>query len=206
MKTGLVLLASYFILTPLFVLLLVFYQLFVHEQGKEIAQAPLAVKAAPAVATVAGASTEIAEIGPAAPTEKEIAAVTYDAKVNALTAFFERYESPLLEYSAYLVTVAEEHGLDYRLLPAIAMQESTLCQKAPKDSNNCWGFGIYGGKVTKFENLGQAIETVSRSMARDYHSKGLTEPADIMTKYTPSNNGEWAENVSYVMGRIGAAL
>ena len=38
-------------------------------------------------------------------------------------------------------------GFDYRLLPAIAMQESTLCRSIPVDSHNCWGWGIYGDKV-----------------------------------------------------------
>ena len=86
------------------------------------------------------------------------------------------------------------------------MQESTLCEKAPQDSYNCWGFGIYGGKVTRFESFEQAIETIARTLSQNYHAKGLIEPVDIMSRYTPSNTGEWADNVSYVMERISAPL
>jgi hypothetical protein len=86
------------------------------------------------------------------------------------------------------------------------MQESTLCLKAPKGTNNCWGFGIYGKKRTSFDSIADAVEVVSKTLARDYHGKGLVEPAEIMTKYTPSNDGVWARNVSYVMERIEASL
>jgi hypothetical protein len=126
--------------------------------------------------------------------------------VDALSAFLSRYDSPLLGYAEEIVNAADKYGLDYRLLPAIAMQESTLCEKAPKDSFNCWGFGIYGKKVTRFDNFSHAIETVSKALAEDYHARGLQDPHEIMTRYTPSNSGEWAENVSYVMGRIAASL
>ena len=86
------------------------------------------------------------------------------------------------------------------------MQESTLCEKAPADSYNCWGFGIYSGKITRFESFEQAIETIARTLSQNYHAKGLIEPVDIMSRYTPSNTGEWADNVSYVMERISAPL
>src|SRR5258706_10887166 len=47
--------------------------------------------------------------------------VTGDARVEKVRAFFRDYGSILANYSDLLVEKADEYGLDYRLLPAIAM-------------------------------------------------------------------------------------
>ena len=129
-----------------------------------------------------------------------------EARIEVLREFFARYNSPLEDFAENIVESADKYGIDYRLLPAIAMQESTLCLKSPKDTNNCWGFGIYDTKKTSFDNLAQGIETVSKTLSEQYHAQGLVEPQDIMSKYAPSNTGVWAENVSYVLSRISASL
>ena len=82
------------------------------------------------------------------------------------------------------------------------MQESTLCKKAPKNSYNCWGFGIYGKKVTRFDNYHIAIETVTKTLATKYKDQGLETPEQIMSKYTPSSNGSWAKGVLGFMERM----
>ena len=128
---------------------------------------------------------------PTADFQLEDQILSKDARVESLRAFLKKHNSPLEDHSEEFVDSAEKYSLDYRLLPAIAMQESNLCKKTPKGSNNCWGFGIYGKKVTKFPNYEEAIDTVSKTLAENYHSIGLTTPEEIMTKYTPSNNGEW---------------
>ena len=73
-----------------------------------------------------------------------------DARITAVENFFSYYKSALTPYAKDVVAAADKYSIDYRLIPAIAMQESTLCKKTPKNSFNCWGFGIYGKKVTKF--------------------------------------------------------
>ena len=196
MKMRLVLLASYFILTPIFIFSLIFYQLFLLHQHSNVS------------GKVLGASTQKVkyEAIPNRSSTTEVKVSASEARVDVLRQFLGRYSSPLEEYSKYIVEVSDRYSLDYRLLPAIAMQESTLCEKAPADSYNCWGFGIYGGKVTRFESFEQAIETIARTLSQNYHAQGLIEPIDIMSRYTPSNTGAWAENVSYVMERISASL
>ena len=116
--------------------------------------------------------------------------------------FFKRYNSPLLPYARIVVSDADKYGLDYRLIPAIAMQESTLCKKAPAGSYNCWGFGIYGRKVTKFSNYPEAIDTVTKTLALQYKNNGLETPEEIMAKYTPSSNGSWANSVNLFMNQL----
>lgn len=128
--------------------------------------------------------------------------ITLDIRVENLRLFFNRHNSPLEPYAQFFVDISEKYELDFRLLPAIAMQESNLCKKAPKDSYNCWGFGIYGKKVTRFSNYEEAIETVARTLFNEYKSKGLITPEEIMSKYTPSNTGSWASSVNLFMNQL----
>ncbi|MBI2613375.1 MAG: glucosaminidase domain-containing protein [Candidatus Levybacteria bacterium] len=125
-----------------------------------------------------------------------------DARIEIVRQFFEKYKSPLVPFAENIVEDADKYGLDYKLLPAIAMQESNLCQKIITDSYNCWGFGIYGKKVTRFESYPEAIDTVTRTLVNNYVAGGLTTPQEIMKKYTPSNNGSWAYSVSYFMNLL----
>ncbi len=125
-----------------------------------------------------------------------------DSRVENLKAFLAKYKSPLEPFSNHIVESSEKYGLDSRLLPAIAMQESNLCKKAPKNTYNCWGFGIYGKKVTSFSGYEEAIETVSKTLAKNYKDIGLVTPEQIMTKYTPSNNGDWAFSVNHFMDQL----
>lgn len=128
-----------------------------------------------------------------------------DARIESVQEFLTRYGSPLAPYAEHIVAASDIYGIDYRLLPSIAMQESNLCKKAPKDSHNCWGFGIYGKKITTFDSYPQAIEAVSKTLAKEYVRKGLTSPGEIMTKYTPSNTGAWANSVSFFMNFLDIA-
>jgi hypothetical protein len=132
--------------------------------------------------------------------------VSQDARLIAVENFFKRYHSDLLPYAQEVITAADKYKLDFRLIPAIAMQESNLCKKAPKDSYNCWGFGIYAKKVTKFDNYTQAIDTVTKTLAKQYKANGLETPEQIMTMYTPGSNGSWAKGVNQFMNQLAINL
>jgi len=126
-----------------------------------------------------------------------------DARVEMIRQFLARYNSPLEEYAELIVSTAEKYNLDYRLIPAIAMQESGLCRRIPQGSYNCWGFGIYGGKVTRFSSYPEAIETVTKTLANKYKEDyGLVTTEQIMSMYTPSSNGSWANGVNYFMDKL----
>jgi len=118
-----------------------------------------------------------------------------DGRAANLKTFFRKYNSPLYDHAETIIRVSDENKFDYRLLPAIAMQESNLCRVIPDDSYNCWGWGIYGDTVTKFNSYDEAIETVGRGIKDHYINEGLTTPSKIMEKYTPSSNGSWAHGV-----------
>ncbi|MFN4213096.1 MAG: hypothetical protein ACK4FL_04025 [Microgenomates group bacterium] len=119
-----------------------------------------------------------------------------DGRVANLKSFFRRYNSPLFDYADLIVAVSDQYHFDYRLLPAIAMQESNLCKYIPENSYNCWGWGIYGDKVTRFSSYEEAIKTVAKGLKEHYLDKGLVTASKIMEKYTPSSNGSWARGVN----------
>jgi hypothetical protein len=124
------------------------------------------------------------------------------SSAEKIRQFLANYNSPLEPYAIDIINSADEYGLDRRLLVAIAMQESGLCKVIPVGSNNCWGFGIYTGHVTRFADYKEGIYTVSKALATRYKKKGLVTPEQIMTMYTPSSNGSWAIGVNRTMGKL----
>lgn len=119
-----------------------------------------------------------------------------DGRVANLKAFFRKYNSPLYDYAEKIVEVSDKYQFDYRLLPAIAMQESNLCRVIPENSYNCWGWGIYGSLVTRFSSYDEAIETIAKGLKNEYIDKGLVTASMIMKKYTPPSQGSWAHGVN----------
>lgn len=124
---------------------------------------------------------------------------TADARVEIVRSFLERYKSPLTPYDQYataLVTSSDRYGLDYRLLPAIMMQESNLCKSSDPKLHNCLGFGIHERGTLGFDTYEEGFDRAARELKANYIDRGLTTPEQIMTKYTPSSNGSWADSVN----------
>ena len=128
-----------------------------------------------------------------------------NARAIILEDFFRGYKSELANFANKFVAVADQYQIDYKLMPAIAMQESNGGKKMPKDSYNPFGFGIYGSKALHFDSFDQAIETVGKTLREDYLDQGLKTPYQIMTKYTPqseSKGSPWAIGVSSFMAEL----
>lgn len=123
-----------------------------------------------------------------------------DARPAILKQYLSLYNSPLISYADKIVQIADKYGLDYRLITAIAQQESNLCKIIPYGSHNCWGWGITGESTLYFDSYEQGIETVTKGLKENYIDKGYITPDDIMTKYTPSSNGSWARGVNTFLG------
>ena len=127
---------------------------------------------------------------------------TGDARPEIVRTFLRRYDSPLATHADYIVDIADEYGIDYRMIPAIAMQESNGCKYIPEDSYNCWGYGIYGDKVLRFSDYKQGIKTVAKGLRSNYLDDGLTTPDTIMARYTPQSRGSWAFAVNHFMEKM----
>ena len=99
-------------------------------------------------------------------------------------------------YSHYMVEVAENYGLDYRLIPAIAMKESGGGNAIPESTHNAWGWE--NGR-TVFPSWEIAIDTVGRTLKTKYVDRGLTTPEEIMPVYAPpqiTTGGKWAKDIN----------
>ncbi|MEX0896102.1 MAG: hypothetical protein WDZ94_04185 [Patescibacteria group bacterium] len=128
-----------------------------------------------------------------------------DARVALVHNFLERYNSPLLNeenFANTLVEIADEHEIDFRLLPSIAMQESTLCKATPENSYNCLGLGVHSQGTWRFESYEDNFKAAARILKENYIDIGLTTPEQIMRKYTPSSNGSWAASVNQWMAEM----
>jgi hypothetical protein len=136
---------------------------------------------------------------PVSDTGLKSAIQTADARALIVANFLKRHDSPLEPYDYFggsLVQIADRYNLDYRLLPAIMMQESNLCKSIPAGSYNCLGFGIHARGTLGFESYEAGFDRAAREIKENYIDIGLTTPEDIMTKYTPSSNGSWAFSVN----------
>lgn len=125
-----------------------------------------------------------------------------DARPQIIKKYLENYNSPLLPYANLIVKTADKYSIDFRLITAIAQQESNLCKIIPYNSYNCWGWGITSVSSLGFDSYEEGIETVSKGLKENYIDKGYLTPDQIMTKYTPSSNGSWAHGVNLFMDDI----
>lgn len=142
---------------------------------------------------------------PTEPAGVETIMETADARAELVANFLKRHNSPLEPYEyygQYLVDIADQYGIDFRLVPAIAMQESNLCKVIPEGSYNCLGFGVHSRGTLKFERYEDGFERAARELKANYIDRGLTTPEQIMRKYTPSSNGSWAASVNQWMAEM----
>lgn len=144
-------------------------------------------------------AAENTDLAPAANTGTQSEIGFGDARADIVANFLRRHNSPLdppEHYARVLVETADRYNLDYRLLPAIMMQESNLCKSAPEGTYNCLGFGIHARGTLGFESYEAGFDRAARELKQRYIDIGLTTPEDIMKKYTPSSTGSWAFSVN----------
>lgn len=115
-------------------------------------------------------------------TQEEVAR---QEKADAIDAYFKKHDAPLEGHGMKFVLEAEKNDIDYRLLPAIAMRESTggkqACKKVP---NSVFGWGSC--KIS-FKSIDESIEIVARNLGGNnpntdhhYEDKTITQ---ILKKY-----------------------
>ncbi len=137
--------------------------------------------------------------------QKEVA----DARVTLVNNFLKRHSSPILaedpDFARFLVALADEQALDFRLLPAIAMQESNLCKVVPPDSHNCLGLGVHSRGTWGFATYRDNFTAAAKILKKNYIEIGLTTPELIETKYNPTSanrDSSWARSVNQWMAEM----
>lgn len=136
----------------------------------------------------------------------EIKAQTLKARADFIDAYFKARNMPLLGTGMKMAIEADKNELDWRLLPAIAVRESTGgkfdCKKV---ENNPFGWGSC--KIS-FKSIEAAIETVAKNLggnnpktAKHYDNKTVTQ---ILRAYNPPSVVlRYAEQVIAIMNAIG---
>lgn len=133
-------------------------------------------------------------------------ALSQKAKAEAIDAYFRLRDMPLEGMGMKMVQEAEKNGIDWRLLPAIAVRESTggkfACKKV--------GYSAFGWGSCKisFKSHEQAIEVVAKNLggnnpntAKHYDEKTTLQ---ILRAYNPpSIVPRYAEQVIAIMDAIG---
>lgn len=129
-------------------------------------------------------------------------------KAQAIDAYFKKYDMPLVGTGMKMVIEAEKNDLDWRLLPAIAVRESTGGKFACKKVAHSF-FG-WGSCKINFKSTDSAIETVALNLGgnnpnTDHHYAGKTTK-EILQKYNPpSIVPKYADQVMGIMDAIGQA-
>jgi len=112
-------------------------------------------------------------------------------KAESIDNYFAKHDAPLEGYGMKFVLESEKNGIDWRLLPAIAMRETTggkfACKSAKAPNNN---FGWASCKMG-FESIDKSIEHISKTLGgnndnvKHYKSEMTTE--QILKKYNPDS-------------------
>lgn len=131
---------------------------------------------------------------------------TLKAQGEAIDAYFKKYDMPLEGTGLKMAEEAYKNDLDWRLIAAISVRESTGGKFACKKVKN--SFLGWGSCKISFESKEQAIEVVSKNLggnnpktAHHYDDKTVKE---ILQKYNPpSIVPKYADQVMKIMSDIG---
>jgi len=199
---NLTLISLFFLVTPIVLGVSVFSLISI--SNTKIVEKTIMEEATPTVVlgSEITSGTQVFASLPASPPSISGSVTVGDARPEIIRQYLEDYNSPLSPYADALVSASDIYELDYRLLTAIAQQESNLCKIIPPDSHNCWGWGIHSEGTLGFDSYENAIFTVSKGLKENYIDKGYNSPEEIMSKYTPLSNGSWAYGVNKFMSDL----
>lgn len=122
---------------------------------------------------------------------------TFNKKVEEVRNFMEKRNAPLKANAEDFVRAAEIYKIDYRLLPAISIVESSGGRRLFRQYNP-FGWGKSG-----YPSFKAAIYDVSRGMSR-YYAAGLKTPSAIGKRYNPVTPKQWASKVQGLMNQMSA--
>lgn len=127
-----------------------------------------------------------------------VTAAQADNRALALTAYLKSKNSELADYAVDIVADADKYGIDYKLIPAIAGNESGFAKAMVPGTYNAWG---WGGGYIPFKSWPNAIDQISQGLAQNYIGKGRVTPEQIAPVYAPPSR-TWAYNVQMYENQI----
>lgn len=169
--------------------LLLFLMLFVAPAKAEAATAKVSV----ATATIAGSILDAT-----LPQEAK------DTRIAQLQGYLETRKSPLAQSAKHFIAEADRLGLDWRLVAAIAGNESYFGKLIPRNSNNAWGWAVYTGMTDgrHFTDWNEGITVVSEGLKHNYIDSGLVTIDQIGRRYAADPG--WSSKVKHFIAAITA--
>jgi hypothetical protein len=133
-----------------------------------------------------------------------------DNRVMRVYTFLKSEGSPMAGSASTFVRVADQLGISWQLLPAIANEESGGGRVIPVKANgtpsyNPFGFGVTGdGSFITFNSWDGAIETVGKQLVSSY---GITnmKPTLMESSYCPpsyNSDRHWSRAVTQFMNEM----
>ena len=121
-----------------------------------------------------------------------------DPRLTALKGFFQALNSPAVDFAEEFLVAADHEGLDWRLLPSIAIVESGGGKEF--SNNNILGWDSCRGS---FPSVRARIHIVAAPLGGStfYKDKDL---AALLAAYSP--NAEYPPRVMWLMARLAARL
>lgn len=152
----------------------------------------------------------LSRVGPAlvaesAPVENSVNGQVLGVSISDIRPFLVSNflkDTKLEPYSHLIVETSDKYGLDYRLIPAIAMKESGGGNAIKEETHNAWGFE---NGYTIWPTWESAIESVGKTLKTRYVDRGLVTPEQIMAVYAPPQlltGGKWAKDVNHFFSKM----
>jgi hypothetical protein len=126
---------------------------------------------------------------------KPVALSKSDPRAVRLDRFFSLYHCLTPYYTFEYLRAADGYGLDYRLLPAVSIRESS-CGLAYKQPNNLWG---YHPGHQSFPSIAAGIDFLAQRLTQHPYYKGKTLE-DKLFMYNP--RAEYPDEVQRIMRQI----
>jgi hypothetical protein len=122
-----------------------------------------------------------------------------------IDAYYTKYDMPLAGYGMKMVLEAEKHDIDWRMIPAISIRESTGGIHACK-SVKYSAFGFGSCKIN-FKSYDDAIEILATNLGGDNpnttsYYDGKTNRQILRTYNPPSVIPKYADEVLAIMNKI----
>ena len=137
----------------------------------------------------------------------------YRAKL--IDDYYTAKKMPMAGYGKLLVEAADKYSLDWRLLPALAVRESTggrfACGGSLEKENNPWGWNSCKGDG--FSSMEESIDVVAKHLSGNhertsrYYKRKQGDVKAILQVYNPPSVVKtYAQEVMGIMGRISPAV
>lgn len=147
---------------------------------------------------------EVLQVSPTPTPEVHESVVVSDPREDSLKAYLLSKKSPLADFATHFVRTADDWGLDYALLPAIAGVESRFETMGNTTDHNPFGY-MCSGRPCRFVSFDEAIARVGRSLGegRTYATwRSTGSIIELAKKYNYVSPEDWSGKVGYFQKQI----